>query len=53
LQSGSAEVWLVFPENNCIIVVTKNQRLVFATGEVVRNQNVLLGFNVAVNELLV
>ncbi|MBU7583749.1 MAG: Uma2 family endonuclease [Nostoc sp. TH1S01] len=52
LQSGCEEVWLVFPENSWIIVITKNQRLVFIAGEVVRTQNVLTDFNVAVNELL-
>lgn len=51
-QSGSEEVWLVFPENRWIIVVTKNQRLIFASGESVSTQNVLQGFNVAVDELL-
>ncbi|MEB3149792.1 MAG: Uma2 family endonuclease [Sphaerospermopsis sp.] len=52
LQSGSEEVWLVFPENRWIIVITQNQRLVFIAGEIVRTQIVLPGFNVAVNELL-
>jgi Uma2 family endonuclease len=52
LQSGSEEVWLVFPENRWIIVITKNQRIVFITGEVVRTQTVLTGFNIAVDELL-
>lgn len=52
LQSGSEEVWLVFPENHWIIVVTKNQRLIFASGEVVKTQAVLQGFNVAVDELI-
>ncbi|ALF52327.1 hypothetical protein ACX27_04840 [Nostoc piscinale CENA21] len=52
LQSGSEEVWLVFPENSWIIVITKNQRLVFIAGEIVRTQSVLPGFNIAVNELL-
>ncbi|MFM7368673.1 MAG: Uma2 family endonuclease, partial [Sphaerospermopsis kisseleviana] len=52
LQSGSEEVWLVFPENQWIIVITQNQRLVFIAGEIVRTQIVLPGFNVAVNELL-
>jgi Uma2 family endonuclease len=52
LQSGSEEVWLVFPENSWIIVITQNQRLVFTSGEVVNTQIVLKGFNVAVDELL-
>ncbi|MFM6155978.1 MAG: Uma2 family endonuclease [Sphaerospermopsis kisseleviana] len=52
LQSGSEEIWLVFPENRWIIVITKNQRLVFIAGEIVRTQIVLPGFNIAVDELL-
>jgi Uma2 family endonuclease len=52
LQSGSEEVWLVFPENRWIIVITKNQRLVFTAGEVVSTQTVLKGFQIAVDELL-
>lgn len=52
LQSGGEEVWLVFPENRWIIVITKNQRLVFISGEVVSTQTVLKGFSVAVDELL-
>lgn len=52
LHSGGEEVWLVFPESCWIIVTTQNKRLVFVSGEVVSTQTVLLGFSVAVNELL-
>lgn len=52
LQSRGEEVWLVFPENRWIIVITKNHRLVFISGEVVSTQTVLPGFNVSVDELL-
>ena len=52
LQSGAEEVWLVFPDNRWIIVVTQNQRLVFISGEVASTQVVLQGFSVAVDELL-
>ncbi|WP_341529704.1 Uma2 family endonuclease [Nostoc sp. UHCC 0302] len=52
LQSGGEEVWLVFPENRWIIVITQHQRLVFISGEVASTQSVLKGFNVAVDELL-
>lgn len=52
LQSGGEEVWLVFPENRWIIVITKNQRLMFISGEVVSTQSVLPGFNVSVDVLL-
>ncbi|MBD1880278.1 Uma2 family endonuclease [Coleofasciculus sp. FACHB-64] len=52
LQSGAEEVWLVFPDNLWIIVVTQNQRLVFISGEIASTQVVLQGFSVAVDELL-
>ncbi|HBB31455.1 MAG TPA: hypothetical protein DDZ80_04085 [Cyanobacteria bacterium UBA8803] len=52
LQSGGAEVWLVFPESHLIIIATQNQRLVFTSGEVVSTQIILPGFSIAVDELL-
>jgi Uma2 family endonuclease len=52
LESGGEEVWLVFPESRWVIVVTLEARLVFVAGEVARTQKVLLGFGVAVDELL-
>ncbi|MGK7902736.1 MAG: Uma2 family endonuclease [Hormoscilla sp.] len=52
LQSGGQEVWLVYPDNRLIMVNTSESRLVFVSGEVVSTQKVLLGFNVAVDELL-
>ncbi len=52
LQSGCLEVWLIFPENRWIMVITANQRLVFVSGEVVSTQIILQGFSVAVDELL-
>lgn len=53
LQSSGEEVWLVFPESRWVIIVTLEARLVFVSGEVARSQKVLLGFEVAVDELLV
>jgi len=52
LQSGSQEVWLVFPDAGWIIVVTEQFKLVFAAGEIVRTQVVLPGFSIAADELL-
>ncbi len=52
LQSGCQEVWLVLPESKWVIVITKEQRFLFTTGEVVSTQKVLQGFSVAVDELL-
>jgi Uma2 family endonuclease len=52
LESGGEEVWLVFPENRWIIVITQETRQIFISGEVVSTQKVLLGFNIGVDELL-
>jgi Uma2 family endonuclease len=52
LQSGCEEVWLVFPESRLVLVITQNQILGFTSGDVVSTQKVLLGFSVAVDELL-
>ncbi len=52
LQSSGEEVWLVFPENRWIIVVTQESRQIFISGEVVSTQKVLPGFSVTIDELL-
>ncbi|WP_392532894.1 Uma2 family endonuclease [Nostoc sp. C117] len=52
LQSGCEEVWLVFPESRLVFIITDNQVLGFKAGDVVSTQKVLLGFSVAVDELL-
>ncbi|MGQ4648420.1 Uma2 family endonuclease [Lyngbya aestuarii] len=52
LLSGGQEVWLVYPENFWIIVVTEESRKIFIAGEVVSTQQVLPGFSIPVNQLL-
>ncbi|MCF2145395.1 Uma2 family endonuclease [Desmonostoc muscorum LEGE 12446] len=52
LQSGCQEIWLVFPESQLVLVMTDNQVLGFKAGDVVRTQKILLGFSIAVDELL-
>ncbi|NJK99162.1 MAG: Uma2 family endonuclease [Spirulinaceae cyanobacterium SM2_1_0] len=52
LQSGGLEVWLVFPENRWLIVVTATHRQIFIAGETVSTQTTLPGFSVGVDELL-
>lgn len=52
LESGCLEVWLVFPESRRVLIITQNQTLAFDPGNVVSTQLVLLGFSVAVDELL-
>ena len=52
LHSGSEEVWLIFPENRWVIVITSSQQLVFTSGEIIYTQRVLQGFTTTVDELL-
>jgi len=52
LASGGEEVWLVFPEVRWIIVVTAEQRLVFASGQIAKTQRVLEEFEIAIDELM-
>lgn len=51
LTSGCQEVWLLFPENQVVLIITQQKWLVFAAGEQVSTQNLLEGFNVSVDEL--
>ncbi len=52
LRSGSEEVWLIFPENRWVIIITENQKLIFGSGDIVYTQRLLNGFSVEVDELL-
>lgn len=52
LDSGSLEVWLVFPESLWIIIITHEQHRLLTLGEVASTQAVLQGFSVTVDELL-
>lgn len=52
LRSGSEEIWLIFPENRWIIIITENQKLIFGSGDIVYTQRLLNGFSVEVDELL-
>ncbi|OCQ89598.1 hypothetical protein BCD67_13480 [Oscillatoriales cyanobacterium USR001] len=52
LQSGGQEVWLLFPENKWIIIITENQQIIFNSGKIVTTQIILQGFSIAVDELL-
>jgi Uma2 family endonuclease len=52
LASSCQEVWLVFPDSHLVFVVNHNQILGFRAGEIVRTQQVLVDFSIAVDELL-
>jgi Uma2 family endonuclease len=52
LQSGGEEVWLLFPRNQWVIVITQTFRKIFISGEIVSTQVVLPGFSIAVDQLL-
>lgn len=51
LISGSQEVWLVYPDY-WVIVLTQDSKTIFASGDIVSTQKILLGFSVAIDELL-
>jgi Uma2 family endonuclease len=51
LNSSCQEVWLLFPENQVVLIITQEKWLVFTAGEQVSTQNVLEGFSVKVDEL--
>ncbi|MFB2897381.1 Uma2 family endonuclease [Aerosakkonemataceae cyanobacterium BLCC-F50] len=52
LDSGCQEIWLVFPESQWVLVITKQQQKLFTLGDTVSTQIMLPGFSVAVDELL-
>lgn len=52
LNSGCQEVWLVFPESQWVLVVTRQRQVLFNNGDVVSTQAVLEGFSVELDELL-
>jgi Uma2 family endonuclease len=52
LDSGCQEIWLVFPESQWVLVVTKQQQKLFNLGDTVSTEIMLPGFCVAVDELL-
>lgn len=52
LASGGQEVWLVFPENHRVVVITAKNEQTFSTGDIARTQAILPGFEISVDELL-
>lgn len=52
LQSGAAEVWLVYPEVSWVMVLTQDSKQIFASGEIAQTQRILPGFRIAVDDLL-
>lgn len=51
LEFGCQEVWLVFPENKRVLIITKNQTLAFKPGDIISTQIILLGFSISIDEL--
>jgi Uma2 family endonuclease len=51
LASGCEEVWLVFPENERILIIMSDQILAFSKGDIIATQKFLNGFQIAVNDL--
>ena len=51
LRSGCQEVWLLFPENAIVIILTSDKSLIFTEAETVSTQTMLQGFSIPVAEL--
>jgi Uma2 family endonuclease len=51
LESGCQEVWLLFPENAIVIIITADKSLIFTEAETVSTQTILQGFSIPVAEL--
>ena len=52
LSSGCEEIWLIFPESQWIIILTSDERFLFAIGEQAATQIILPGFKISVDDLL-
>jgi Uma2 family endonuclease len=51
LASGCEEVWLIFPENERILIIMLDQTLSFTNGDIISTQKFLTGFNISINDL--
>jgi Uma2 family endonuclease len=51
LESGSDEVWLVYPEVRWVMIVTQTSQQIVVSGQVA-TQTVLPGFSVTIDELI-
>jgi Uma2 family endonuclease len=51
LRSGCLEVWLLFPENQLVMIATQDDWQVFTEQETIATQKVLPGFTIAIAEL--
>jgi Uma2 family endonuclease len=51
LSSGCAEIWLIFPESQWVII-TSDERFLFTIGEQAATQIILRGFKISIDELL-
>lgn len=51
LRSGCQEVWLLFPENAIVIIITAEKSLIFTEAETVSTQTILQGFSISVAAL--
>ena len=51
LLSGCHEVWLLFPENQVVIITTVQHWLIFSEGATINTQIVLSGFQAAIADI--
>ncbi|MBF2029387.1 MAG: Uma2 family endonuclease [Oscillatoriales cyanobacterium C42_A2020_001] len=51
LRSGCQEVWLLYPENQLVIIATEDSWQIFTGSDAIATQKVLPGFTISVAEL--
>jgi Uma2 family endonuclease len=51
LESGGEEVWLVYPDSKWVMVITQEGGLMFTSGQIAKTQKVLVGFEIAIDQL--
>ena len=51
LDSGSEEVWLVYPDSHWVMAITSQGGVMFGSGQEAKTQKMLSGFTIPVDEL--
>jgi Uma2 family endonuclease len=51
LESGGEEVWLVYPDSKWVMIITQEGGLMFSSGQIAKTQKVLVGFEIAIDQL--
>ena len=52
LESSGQEVWLIFPDSRWVMIITAAQQVLLGPGDMARTQEVLVGFEISVGDLI-